>query len=1095
MINITKLQQLKYLLIATSSLASTCFAVPATNLQAQALATNPLHWSTGQGLQAGDDVILGMNLTGLTYNIDHAGGVFNVNGKANSGLVIREGRAVSYTNIINDQNNEKISVEFDVGVGPSTFTVRGDDISGLGDISIGNVDNVGNFCGRNSTVIFNPVGRPSYDRLIYGDGIHGGIRVENDLTFNNKIGYDQFDNLQGVGFISIIDNKTLTIKADVNSFEVMLEGANARLIIDTALDNINVQSTVNNQIYLGNDQRGIIEMRGPNNMHMALVLGDEDNRIRAINIIGNSNVTFDREVYAKEITIDRNTVIFRSDVDMFTRQLVAGFARAQQNITDRGTLEFADDGVIELAAGKYIYGDIRARNNNSGTLKYAGDRQLDTQIGTAGAKLKSIQFSTPNANIQLSTNDVHAGELRLLDAGQMLAIDDNIGFNGKIAGRGTVQFTGRSTVEQIGELNARALRVQAGVGGVDFNLPVHADIIDINGAAPVRFLDRMLDTNHILLSHRNAKVMIVNGLANPVTIRAAAAGYGEVTFAADGNIGVVGQVGLPVGTVEFQNNSRHTLHGDIYTNTIIFDNGVITPQNNNIRIVVPQAAIVNPVPAGWQYVLNALVIANAPPQPAPVVLPIQPPLPVPQPQPAPVAVELQPVPQQQAVQQQAQPNIAQIKQLLLQPAATITSTPPTEQAARQDIINKTLITQTAAPVIQDYRNIDEAIDQWDNAGVQFSKEEVAVAREDTIITEKPKEQQALLYAVSMAPLSHEERKKTVDRMEAAVQAQIKVAEQVTETIHHTIDHRMNELSFNQSQYMTFTGDGIAAGGEDKRKLQGVWVRGNYGTSQQGVNNATAGYGSTVTGGTIGTDFELNDQNTVGIAYSNMRSAFKYKQSRSGDKTSGDSHILSLYGAHQLNNNLLLKTMLSAGMSKITTKRLVIDKIANGKLKNKSYSGEGSLNYNIKAAGNIYFVPHVGLRYANYRDGAYSEHGTGVHNVSVAARSNDTLAAIAGVNMMIPHRLSETLVIAPSIHTSVESYLLNKKPKVKAKLAWMDNYFENSANTDSKGAKFSYNIGGGISAQRNNIEVSANYNCNLRKKYQSHQGAVRLKILF
>ena len=87
---------------------------------------------------------------------------------------------------------------------------------------------------------------------------------------------------------------------------------------------------------------------------------------------------------------------------------------------------------------------------------------------------------------------------------------------------------------------------------------------------------------------------------------------------------------------------------------------------------------------------------------------------------------------------------------------------------------------------------------------------------------------------------------------------------------------------------------------------------------------------------------MNDQNLLGLAYSNMKSGFKYNLI--GNKINGNSHIFSLYSSHQLNDKLMLKTMFSAGVNKINTKRLAAGNIANGKIKNRSYSSETNLSY-------------------------------------------------------------------------------------------------------------------------------------------------------
>ena len=1203
-----KLKFLRYLLVATSSLASLSGEVYAANGVSR-LGNSFLgndDWGLGRGLQNGDNLRIGQHNSTLRYDgnqLDFAAvpqlqgpnraipnvqmqkiqlNDLDLNGRDNS-LIRLMAVELSHHNIIDTSGqNKKVKIEFNkfnyfendgtFTNAASIFKINGNDISALGDIYFGTSNSIQQqgmimSGSRDGKVIFDSA--VTYTGNIYSRGDweqdkNGSVIINNNVTFTNKIGFNPNSNaIAEISIIQVEDQKALTAKANIYTNDqgggIELTGADAELIVNSTNNPVLIRSNINTMGLTG-DQDGILRITGANQTRIEGIIASEDTRIKTINMNGNSNITFTKEIYAKKIEIDQNTVVFEDDVDMFTRQFAMGKARAQQNITDRGTLEFIGDGIVKVAGGKNIFGDIRTRVGGVGTVIYEGNRQLQEQIGAGNnAKLKSIQFSTAGANIQLSTNNIHAMNLSLLDAGQTLTVDDNISFAGKIIGRGTVNFAGRSTVAQIGEINARVARVRAGIGNLDFNQPIYADIVEINGNSPVRIIDRTLSTNHILLNHQHAQVTVVNGFAAPVTILAAVSGHGHVIFAANGNVGAIGQNGTPVGTTEFQNNAQHNLNNDIYTNNIIFDNGVFTPQNQNIRIIVPQRGI-NNIPAGWQYVQDALItnaraqqlvqppvnqnqqpiqlvnqnqqpelepeivdnqrqelIQNEQNEPQQLELEVNNDRPVLQQQPLEVVAnqpqELvineqnhqqenriidieQPAPQVHYTQIDAevqQQRVVQIKESLIQATSTIIDT--NSNVVHQDTATKILVSQLTAPVIQNHKNVEDTIRQLNNMGVTFNKTETDIAKLDAPVSTKTPEQQALLSVVGMTALSSEERATTINRMEQTVQEQIKVAEQVTETIHHTIDNRMNELSFNQPEIMVSSGVGVAAGDEAKRKLQGVWARGIYGVSKQRPDKGSAGYNGNSAGGTIGGDFELNEKNIVGIAYSNIRSSFKYKQSRAGDKTTGNSHILSLYGAHQLNDNWSLKTMLAAGMSKITTKRLIMDKIATGKVKNKSYSAEASLNYKIIASENLYFMPNVGLRYAHYKDGAYSERGVGVYNVSVAAKSNNTLTAITGINMIMPQKLSEALVVVPSVHVAVESYLLNKKQKVKAKLAWMDSYFENNASLGAKSAKFSYNVGGGIVAKYNNIEVSANYNCNFRKKYQNHQGTVKLKILF
>jgi len=89
-----------------------------------------------------------------------------------------------------------------------------------------------------------------------------------------------------------------------------------------------------------------------------------------------------------------------------------------------------------------------------------------------------------------------------------------------------------------------------------------------------------------------------------------------------------------------------------------------------------------------------------------------------------------------------------------------------------------------------------------------------------------------------------------------------------------------------------------------------------------------------------------------------------------------------------------------------------------------------------------------------------------------------------------------LEIIPSLHGALEANFNNKKQKVQAKFVWMDNNFDSAASTGAKPARVAFNLGGGVMAKQGNVEVSAAYNFNANaKKYRSHQGSVKLKLLF
>ena len=112
---------------------------------------------------------------------------------------------------------------------------------------------------------------------------------------------------------------------------------------------------------------------------------------------------------------------------------------------------------------------------------------------------------------------------------------------------------------------------------------------------------------------------------------------------------------------------------------------------------------------------------------------------------------------------------------------------------------------------------------------------------------------------------------------------------------------------------------------------------------------------------------------------------------------------------------------------------------------------------------------------------------------VAGKSGNLTTGIAGIKLTTPKRLSNDTQIVSGLHASIENSFSNKQPKVKARFIGADNYFENT--TSSSTPKVGYNVGASLLTAHKNIELLATYNCNLRSKYTSHQGSLKLKILF
>ena len=297
------------------------------------------------------------------------------------------------------------------------------------------------------------------------------------------------------------------------------------------------------------------------------------------------------------------------------------------------------------------------------------------------------------------------------------------------------------------------------------------------------------------------------------------------------------------------------------------------------------------------------------------------------------------------------------------------------------------------------------------------------------------------------------------------------------------------------------GEGVAAGDEEEAtQNKQVWITGFYGSAKQGSTLNSSGYSSNTGGAAIGADISIgeNEANLIGLAYTNARSGFKMKQTKN-DKINTTSHIFSIYGQAEIVENLLLQGSASMLKSAVVTKSAkLVDatnyKVATGKFNSNGHSFNSLLSYKFDTES-VSLVPNIGFKYGVTFDGAYNEAGTGVYNLSITKKSSKNLSGIVGLKaMMKPKTVQENIHIIPTIDFSVEKILSHKEQNAKVKLKWADREFTND-NKTAKLEKVGYNLGGGVLVKHNNKEISATYNCHLKKKYVSHQGTLKLQLLF
>jgi hypothetical protein len=304
--------------------------------------------------------------------------------------------------------------------------------------------------------------------------------------------------------------------------------------------------------------------------------------------------------------------------------------------------------------------------------------------------------------------------------------------------------------------------------------------------------------------------------------------------------------------------------------------------------------------------------------------------------------------------------------------------------------------------------------------------------------------------------------------------------------HSAIRNRMNDFGMEI---------GVGAGSEKVSGiLNNVWATAMYGQTKDRTHGSS--HNASVYGPTIGVDLNINENNIVGVAYSNVVSNFKFSSSK-GKKINAETHIFSVYGQSKLSDNIVWNNLASFSASKVNSKRagLVDTSLTNeaiGKYSDKSQVFETSLNYNQGISENVSIVPNAGLRFTNYVQSAHKEAGVGLHNLEVASKSEFKTVGILGARMIMSKDLGKGMEIMPSLDFGIEDHFNNKSKNAKTKFAYNDKYFES---TYSKVAKIQYNLGAGVTLRKDSVELSLSYNANLYTKYENHQGSLKLKVMF
>lgn len=162
--------------------------------------------------------------------------------------------------------------------------------------------------------------------------------------------------------------------------------------------------------------------------------------------------------------------------------------------------------------------------------------------------------------------------------------------------------------------------------------------------------------------------------------------------------------------------------------------------------------------------------------------------------------------------------------------------------------------------------------------------------------------------------------------------------------------------------------GMSSG--DSFQETGAWAQALYSDASQGLRDGVAGYNAYSRGIAIGVDGKLNDQLTLGVAYSYLDTDVN---SKTGNKTEVDGHALTLYAGYEL-GRYFVDANLSYGVNSNEGERYVFGEKAKSDYDSSVLGVNVTGGYSYAVNDSLVVEPRLATRYSRVDIDSYREKG-------------------------------------------------------------------------------------------------------------------------
>lgn len=249
------------------------------------------------------------------------------------------------------------------------------------------------------------------------------------------------------------------------------------------------------------------------------------------------------------------------------------------------------------------------------------------------------------------------------------------------------------------------------------------------------------------------------------------------------------------------------------------------------------------------------------------------------------------------------------------------------------------------------------------------------------------------------------------------------------------------------------------------KQTGVWVQSLYSDATQSQRNGVEGYKANSSGMSVGADGKINDQLTLGVAYSYLNTDIK---SQGRNTTQVDGHAFTLYGGYE-HGNYFVDASLTAGMNNNQGKRHIAGTTAKSSYDSTLLGLDVTGGYTYTVNDHLLLEPRLAARYSLVDIDGYSEKGSSA-SLKVKEQRFTAFEVGAGLRVAANYPLGKGTLV-PQAKLMLYQDIMSDETSTTSTYVQGNTPF---VTTGAKSARSSYEAGVGADYKLGAVTLGLNY---------------------